>query len=112
MTEVKSITAEDLKEDEDIFHRFHKPFNSYNHLVYYYYKNVLKQKFIKDISVELPVIWIKHKTLKDRFMITSFRDIENVGDVVEAGGMNLSMNELLDNWEFLNGMPCGEEVTE
>ena len=82
-----------------------RPFHSGADLIQYYLGKVLGQNYVKDLSVEKPVIWVRYNdgTYNNDYMITGFDD----EDTVLIDSHWVDMTELLEKYTFLNGMPCG-----
>ena len=92
----------------------YRPFNDCNELKMWFYinKNGISKSVAEELSkITPPCIWVRHKSNKDdQCMITHFGKIEaNTIPVVEIRGMDLTMKELFENWEFLDGSDCGVE---
>ena len=92
--------------------KHYRPFKDCNELKVWFYIN--KTGISKSVAEEFskitpPSIWVRHKFNKDDLcLITCFGKIEaNTIPVVETRGMDLTMKELFENWEFLDGSLCG-----
>ena len=92
--------------------KHYRPFKDCNELKVWFYIN--KTGISKSVAEEFskitpPSIWVRHKFNKDdQCIITRFGKIEaNTIPVVEIRGMDLTMKELFENWEFLDGSLCG-----
>lgn len=56
----------------------------------------------------LPFIWLRNKNKKDeRELVYCFRDL-----VIKMDNTYWDMNDLFNQWEYLDGSPCGMEVKE
>jgi hypothetical protein len=56
-----------------------------------------------------PMIWVRSKSnTKSTYLITHY--CENVGVVYLCGYLNVSLEQLFENYTFLDGTPCGVEV--
>lgn len=89
-----------------------RPFKDCDELKVWFYinKNGISKSVAEELSkITPPSIWVRHKSNKDdQCMITHFGKIEaNTIPVVEIRGMDLTMKELFENWEFLDGSDCG-----
>ena len=88
-----------------------RPFKDCNELIEAFQKKIGKETesiCVVYPRIYKPCIWIRHKELKTECIITAFGHIDEYSiDVVEVSNMNLSMKELLENWEFLDGSPVG-----
>ena len=89
-----------------------RPFKDCDELKMWFYinKNGISKSVAEELSKITPLsIWVRHKSNKDdQCMITHFGKIEaNTIPVVEIRGMDLTMKELFENWEFLDGSDCG-----
>lgn len=56
-------------------------------------------------SIEMPSIWVINKDTDIREMIIGY-----VGVGVLLPRANLTMQELLDNYTFIDGSPCGVRI--
>ncbi len=93
--------------------KHYKPFKDCDELKVWFYinKNGISKSVAEELSkITPPSIWVRHKSNKDdQCMITYFGKIEtNTISVVEIRGMDLTMKELFENWEFLDGSPVGK----
>ena len=57
-------------------------------------------------SYSMPLVWVKSKTTSLRVFITAY----NMYSVV-FGGTRVDFRDLFDNYTYLDGSPCGKEVT-
>ena len=90
-----------------------RPFKDCDELKMWFYinKNGISKSVAEELSkITPPSIWVRHKSYKDeQCMITRFGKIEaNTIPVVEIRGMDLTMKELFENWEFLDDSPVGK----
>jgi len=61
------------------------------------------------VKLAVPYIWLSHKKVNAKKLITSYDYIPELEeDVVELGDMNYTMKELFELWEFLDGSPVGK----
>lgn len=62
------------------------------------------EEYDYNLSIEMPSIWVINKDTDIREMIIGY-----VGVGVLLPRANLTMQELLDNYIFIDGSPCGVE---
>lgn len=101
-----------IKPKEEPKEKHYRPFKNCDELKMWFYinKNGISKSVAEELSkITPPSIWVRHKSNKDdQCMITHFGKIEaNTIPVVEIRGMDLTMKELFENWEFLDGSDCG-----
>lgn len=58
-----------------------------------------------DLSIEMPSIWVVNKDSGIREMIIGYGE-----NVVLLPRANLTMQDLLNEYTFINGSPCGIEI--
>ena len=123
LTEVKPITAEDLKEDKDISHKLrdtvqamktYRPFKSCDELVECYNNKAFTPIVAAGLDTNRnkmfrPNIWIKSKQYGTDNMIIAFDgDNESIGgSCVMVQDIWIDMQELFDNFTFCDGSVCG-----
>ena len=115
LSEIKPITAEDLKKDKDISHKLrdtvqgmkhYRPFKNCDELIDYWYDftgviNCSPKLF-------MPTIWVKHKEYGTDFLITAYdNDNESIGANVIINDIGVTMKMLFDNYTFCDGSVCG-----
>lgn len=82
----------------------YKPFANNQELLYAWGE---KTSFLFDKQMAMPFIWVRNKTEKQNvFVITGFRHDEGE-DFVLLSQIPVSLKELFDLYEFLDGSPCG-----
>lgn len=121
LTEVKPVTAEDLKEDKDISHKMRdvvqsikhwRPFKDCEELIEFVSKRDYPNIQI-DWSVKKPFIWVKSKEYGTENLITAFDNTCSVGATVcpcvFIQDIWIDLQQLYDNFEFLDSSPCGCE---
>ena len=84
----------------------HRPFNSCDELIRFWDKHCGNGVRPKGI---LPLIWVKCKLTAFECFITDFNRPD--GELYIHGDW-FNLEDLFDKWEFLDGTPCGAEVTE
>ena len=63
------------------------------------------EEYDYNLSIEMPSIWVINKDTGIREMIIGY-----VGVGVLLPRANLTMQELLDNYTFIDGSPCGVRI--
>jgi hypothetical protein len=63
----------------------------------------------KTPSYALPLIWVKLKGKNDRGLITGYIDNEGNGQLVKIGDKYYGLGVLFEDFQFLDGSPCGVE---
>ena len=82
-----------------------RPFKSIEELKDTWYKRVVDCELIPFIE---PMIWVRSKSnTTSTYLITQF--CGNVGVVHIFGSMDTSLEQLFDDYTFLDGTPCGVE---
>lgn len=65
----------------------------------------------KDNPMYVPLIWIKSKATGFRHLVTDYGDDDNCGhcnrSCIWIGSISIGFKELLDDFTYLDGMPCG-----
>lgn len=66
----------------------------------------------KTPSYALPLIWVKPSTKgnNERYLITGYIDNEENGQLVKIGDKYYGLCVLFENFQFLDGSPCGVKI--
>ena len=63
------------------------------------------EEYDYNLSIEMPSIWVVNKDSGIREMIIGYGE-----NIVLFPRANLTMQELLNEYTFINGYPCGVEI--
>lgn len=89
----------------------HRPFKNCDELKKHYLAILKKRVGLipVDSGLDVPHIWVKHKRYGTDNLITAYdNDNESIGgSCVFIQDMWVDMQELFDNFTFLDGSPCG-----
>lgn len=88
----------------------YRPFKNCNELIEHFRRIWRKarrfyEEYDFNLSIEMPSIWVKNKNFGIKEMIIGFEE-----DVVFLHRTNLTMEDLFNDYTFLDGSPCGIEV--
>lgn len=97
-------TTESVNQLEDNTKEY-RPFNSIDELT----TEFKKRFWTQTPAYALPLIWVKSKGNNDRYLITGYIDNEDYKQVVAADNKYYGLIVLFENFEFLDGSPCGVE---
>lgn len=61
---------------------------------------------VAECPLDLPTIWVKHKKCSEKYLIIAMTD--NIV-VLYTCGQTFDMQELFENYTFLDGSVCGVE---
>lgn len=88
----------------------YRPFKDCKELIKHFLRILrIARRFYGDydfnLKIEMPSIWVKNKNFGIKEMIIGFEE-----DVVFLHRTNLTMEDLFNDYTFLDGSPCGIEV--
>lgn len=88
----------------------YRPFENCGELIEHWRKIWRKarrfyEEYDYNLSIEMPSIWVVNKDSDIREMIIGY-----TGTGVLLPRANLTMQELLDNYTFIDNSPCGIEI--
>lgn len=123
---IKPITADDLKENKDISHKLrdtvqeslkelnhYRPFKDCDELIDTWVKKFeFETEYrLSNSPLQKPYVWVKSKTYGTENCITAFDDYDESirGSCVFLQDMWLDMNDLFNNFTFLDNSVCGVE---
>lgn len=88
----------------------YRPFENCSELIKHWrriWRNARRfyEEYDFNLKIEMPSIWVKNKNFGIKEMIIGFEE-----DVVFLHRTNLTMEDLFNDYTFLDGSPCGIEV--
>lgn len=88
----------------------YRPYENYKELIRCFRRIWRKERRYEpeydfDLSIEMPSIWVVNKDSGIREMIIGYGE-----NIVLLPRANLTMQDLLNEYTFINGSPCGVEI--
>lgn len=91
------------------FEKHYRPFRDTDELIKVWGEKI--KDFCDEIPpIVMPLIWMRYKESNNRYLITAFFEENNGDSEVFIGQYSYSMKQLFNEWEFLDGSPCGVEA--
>lgn len=89
--------------------RDYRPFENCDELIETFRKiwktDLLYQNYTYYVGMEMPTIWVVNNDTGTRELIVGYGE-----NIVFLPRINLTMEELLNQYSFINGFPCGVSV--
>lgn len=85
----------------------YRPFKDVDELIAYWEKHYMQSKLPPNTR---PLIWVRNKKKKEEWLMYAFCEDEAV---YMGGGFGfVRMKDLFDKWTFLDGKPCGVDMSK
>lgn len=79
------------------------PFDSVEELIECWNKKKYNGRPPYNAELEMPLIWVKHRTVNIKYLIIGFCD-----DSVSMSSLLVKLKDLFENYTFLDGSPIGK----